>query len=158
MGKHSIEKPKKKINFKKELVALLVIIVLVFGINFALSYKKSQKEDDTKTTSIKNSKTISNEKLVIKSNSEYNKIIEYTFENNILKTIKIYEQFETKEEYDTQKENYNPVEDITIIKADEQELSIEIEKKDFGSDEGKTYEEMYEKYLVQIIGQYQIIE
>lgn len=158
MEKHNEEKPKKKINFQRELVALLLIIVLVFGINFALSYRKIQKEQETITTSIIDSKTIANEKLVIKSNSEYNKIIEYTFENNILKTVKIYEQFETKEEYDAKKEIYDSAEDVKITKIDEQELSIEIEKKDFGSDEGKTYEEIHDKYLIQIIGQYQIIE
>ena len=47
---------------------------------------------------------------------------------------------------------------IEIINTNEKELSIEIEKKDLGSETGKTYEEIYDKYLVQIIGAYQIIK
>lgn len=156
MGKHSIEKEKKKINFKKEIIAIIVIIALVFGINFILSHRNVQEEQ--KNTSIKTSKTIEGEKLVIKSNSEYNRMVEYTFENNILKTVKMYEQFEKKEEFEQKKNNYSMVDNIEIINTNEEELSIEIEKKDFGSDTGKSYEEIYDKYLVQIIGAYQIIK
>lgn len=159
MGKHSIEKPKKKINLKKELIAILIIIVLFLGINFILSHRgvvEEQKQE--KTTTITASKTIEGQKLVIKSNSEYNRIVEYIFENNILKTVKMYEQFETKEAFQAKKENYELLEDIIIINKNEQELSIEIEKKDFGSDTGKTYEEIYDKYLVQIIGAYEMIK
>ena len=164
MGKHSIEKPKKKINLKKELLAVIIIIALVFGINFILSHReviieKQEKETLSNAgTSIINSKTIEGQKLVIKSNSDYNKIIEYTFKNNVLKTVRIYEQFETKETFEPKKQNYEMIENIKIININEQELSIEIEKKDFGSDTGKTYEEIYDKYLVQIIGAYQIIK
>lgn len=156
MGKHSEVKEKKKINLKKEIIAIFVIIVLIFGINFILSHRNIQEEQED--TSIKSSKTIKGEKLIIKSKSEYNRIVEYTFENNILKTVKIYEQFETKETFETKKKNYEKVDNIIVINADEQELSIEIEKKDFGSDEGKTYEEIYDKYLVQIIGAYEVIQ
>lgn len=156
MGKHSVEKEKKKINLKKELVAILIIIVLVLGINFLLSHRNIQKEQ--KDSSLKVSKTIENKKLVIKSNSDYNKIIEYTFENNIVKTVKIYEQFEEKEKFEEKIKDYEGIKNIEIIKTNEQELSIEIEKKDFGSDTGKTYEEIYDKYLVQIIGAYEVIK
>ena len=156
MGKHSVDKEKKKINLKKELVAIFIIIVLVLGINFILSHRNIQEEQ--KDSSIKASKTIENQKLVIKSNSDYNKIIEYTFENNTLKTVKIYEQFEEKEKFEEKRKDYESVKNIEIVKANEQDLSIEIEKKDFGSDTGKTYEEIYDKYLVQIIGAYQVIE
>lgn len=164
MGKHSIEKPKKKINLKKELLAVIIIIALVFGINFILSHReviieKQEKETlSNAETSIINSKTIEGQKLVIKSNSDYNKIIEYTFENNVLKTVRVYEQFETKETFEPKKQNYEMIKNIKIINVNEQELSIEIEKNDFGSDAGKTYEEIYDKYLVQIIGAYQIIK
>lgn len=164
MGKHSIEKPKKKINLKKELLAVIIIIALVFGINFILSHREAiieKQENETLSNSgisIINSKTIQGQKLVIKSNSDYNKIIEYTFENNVLKTVRIYEQFETKETFEPKKQNYEMIENIKIINVNEQELSIEIEKKDFGSDTGKTYEEIYDKYLVQIIGAYQIVK
>ena len=158
MEKHNEEKPKKKINFQRELVALLLIIVLVFGINFALSYRKIQKEQETITTSIIDSKTIANEKLVMKNNSEYNRIIEYTFENNIVKTIKIYEQFENKEGYESKKETYKTMQDINIISTNDEILSIEIEKKELGSDEGLTYEEIYDKYINQLIDIYTVIE
>lgn len=158
MGEHSEEKTKKKIDLKKELVALLLIIVLVFGINFALSYIKTQKEDNTKTAGIETSKTIANQKLVMKNNSEYNRIIEYTFENNIVRTIKIYEQFENKEDYESKKETYKLMQNVNIVKTDDETLSIEIEKKELGSDEGLTYEEIYERYINKLIDIYTVIE
>lgn len=158
MGKHSIEKEKKKINFKREIIAILIIIALVFGINFILSHRNLQKDQTDAYTEIKNLKTIEGKRLVIKSNSEYNKIIEYIFEKDVLKTVKIYEQFEKREEFDQKKNNYEITDSIEIININEKELSIEIEKKDLGSETGKTYEEIYDKYLVQIIGAYQIIK
>lgn len=158
MGKHSIEKEKKKINFKREIIAILIIIALVFGINFILSHRNLQKDQTEAYTEIKNLKTIEGKRLVIKSNSEYNKIIEYIFEKDVLKTVKIYEQFEKREEFDQKKNNYEITDSIEIINTNEKELSIEIEKKDLGSETGKTYEEIYDKYLVQIIGAYQIIK
>lgn len=158
MEKHSIEKEKKKINFKREIIAILIIIALVFGINFILSHRNLQKDQTDAYTEIKNLKTIEGKRLVIKSNSEYNKIIEYIFEKDVLKTVKIYEQFEKREEFDQKKNNYEITDSIEIININEKELSIEIEKKDLGSETGKTYEEIYDKYLVQIIGAYQIIK
>lgn len=158
MGKHSIEKEKKKINFKREIIAILIIIALVFGINFILSHRNLQKDQTDAYTEIKNLKTIEGKRLVIKSNSEYNKIIEYIFEKDVLKTVKIYEQFEKREEFDQKKNNYEITDSIEIININEKELSIEIEKKDLGSETGKTYEEIYDKYLVQIIGAYQVIK
>ncbi len=158
MEKHSIEKEKKKINFKREIIAILIIIALVFGINFILSHRNLQKDQTDTYTEIKNLKTIEGKRLVIKSNSEYNKIIEYIFEKDVLKTVKIYEQFEKREEFDQKKNNYEITDSIEIININEKELSIEIEKKDLGSETGKTYEEIYDKYLVQIIGAYQIIK
>lgn len=162
MGKHSIEEEKKKFNLKKELIAILIVIALVFGINFILSHRddvvEEQEQKPEKVTTIAVSRTIEGQKLVVKSNSEYNRIVEYTFENNVLKTVKMYEQFETKEAYEAKKKNYEIVDNIIVINTNEQELSIEIEKKDFGSDTGKSYEQIYDKYLVQIIGAYQIIK
>lgn len=158
MEKHSIEKEKKKINFKREIIAILIIIALVFGINFILSHRNLQKDQTDAYTEIKNLKTIEGKRLVIKSNSEYNKIIEYIFEKDVLKTVKIYEQFEKREEFDQKKNNYEITDSIEIINTNEKELSIEIEKKDLGSETGKTYEEIYDKYLVQIIGAYQVIK
>lgn len=159
MGKHSLEKEKKKINFKKEIIAVLIIIILVFGINFILSHKKIQKEQkEQEYVGITASKTIEGEKLVFKSTTEKCRIMEYTFENNILKQVKIYEEFEDKESFEQKKKNYEEIDNITVLNTNEQNLSIEIEKKDFGSDTGKSYEETYDKYLVQIIGAYEIIK
>lgn len=165
MGKHSLEKEKKKsktkdekkkINFKKEIIAVLIIIILVFGINFILSHKKIQKEQEYVGITV--SKTIEGEKLVFKSTTEKCRIMEYTFENNILKQVKIYHEFEDKESFEQKKKSYETVDNITVLNTNEQNLSIEIEKKDFGSDTGKSYEETYDKYLVQIIGAYEIIK
>lgn len=117
MEKHSEEKQEKKINLKKELIAVLVIITLVFGVNFILSYKNAKEQQ--KDTGIKTSKTIEGEKLVIKSTSEYNRIIEYNFENNVLKTVKMYEQFEDKDKFEEKKNNYEKVDNIEIINTNE---------------------------------------
>ena len=154
MEKDNIDEEKKKINLKKELIALFLVITLVLGINLILLQKNPEieKEDIIKIVSIVNSKTVEGEKLVIKSNSEYNKIIEYTFGNNIVKTVKIYEQFEEKEGFIDKIRDYELIGDIVSIDVNTQELSIQIEKGNFGSDTGKTYEEIYDKYLVQIIG------
>lgn len=162
MGKHSLEKEKKKINFKKEILAVLIIIILVLGINFILSHKEIQKEQENQEkqeyVEITESKTVEGEKLVFKSTTEKCRIMEYTFENNILKQVKIYEEFEDKESFEQKKKSYETVDNITVLNTNEQNLSIEIEKKDFGSDTGKSYEETYDKYLVQIIGAYEIIK
>ncbi len=155
MGKHSKEKEKKKINIKKIIVFIITVIILVFGFNFT---QISGEEIISQVIGEKTSAKVEEKKLVIKSNSDYNRKIEYSFENNILKTVKIYEQFEEKEKFETKKENYEIATNIEIIDVNEQELSIEIEKKDFGSDTGKSYEEIYDKYLVQIVGAYKVIE
>lgn len=155
MGKHSLEKEKKKIDIKKVFITALIVIMLVFGFNFT----KLPKEEinDEVATSISADTTSEGKKLVIKSNSEYNRIVEYTFENNILKTVKIYEQFEEKERFELKKKNYEIVDNIVIISVNDEELSIEIEKLDFGSDTGMSYEQIYDKYLVKIVGAYEIL-
>lgn len=155
MGKHSKEKEKKKINIKKLVIFIFIVIILVFGCNFT---QISGEEIIAKIASEKASTEIEEKRLVIKSNSDYNRKIEYTFENNVLKSIKIYEQFEEKEQFETRKNNYEIVNNVEVINVNEQELSLEIKKKDFGSDTGKSYEEIYDKYLVQIIGAYEVVE
>ena len=49
------------------------------------------------------------------------------------------------------------VDNIEIINIDEEQLSIRIEKKDLGTDAEMSYEQIYDKYLVQIIDAYQIV-
>lgn len=156
MGKHSIEKEKKKINLKKELIAIFIIIILIIGINFLLSHRDIVEKNNSFES--ETSKTIEGKKLVIKSNSDYNKVIEYTFENNVVKQVVIYEQFEEKEKFEQTKTTYELIDTVEIIDIDKEKLTIQIEKKDFGSDTGMSYEQIYDKYLVQIIGAYEIIK
>lgn len=161
MGKHSKEEEKKKINVKinkKYLIIIIVFIILTVGIYMAtrmINLKEVFGSIGFK--SITNSTTIEGQRLVFKSNSEYNKIMEYTFEEDKIKTVKIYEQFENKENFDEKKEMYDKKKDIQILKINEKDLSIEFEKLDFGSDKDMSYEEIYDKYLVQIIGAYEQI-
>lgn len=163
MGKHSKKTKNKSIKIKaKYLVAILVIAILIIAGIYIYQNKDSIKnmipKEDNKISnvSIKDDVSIENERLVIKSLTDYNKIIEYKFENDKLKNVIIYEQFEDKEKYENKKQNYElQQENITIKEANEQNLSLEIEKKDFGTDTELSYEQIQNKYLVQIIGAYE---
>lgn len=152
MGKHSEEK--KKSNKKIIIVLCIIICALITG--FLIKNKNwfSAKSN----TSIENIKTIENERLVLKNNSDYNKIIEFDFEDNKVKTIKIYEQFEEKEKYEEKKDTYKIAQDINLIEANDKKLSIEIERKNLGSDEGLSYEQVYDKYINQLIDIYTVIK
>ena len=153
MAKHSKEKITNKSNNRALIIFAIFIILLLVGI---IEVSIIRNEKTSRFNSIKDSTTIEDERLVFKSTSEHNRIIEYIFKNNILETVKIYQQFENNE--DLEKEKYLNNSNITILNIDEEERSIEIQKNDFGSDTGKSYEEIYDKYLVQIIGAYTIIE
>lgn len=155
MGKHSMEKKNKEIN-KKSLIIMCIIIILII-VSILVTQNKDMFKIQ-KNESVNNWKTVEGEKLVLKSKLDYNRIIEYSFENNILKTIKIYEQYEDDEEYEEKKKTYNLIEDINLLKVDDKNLSIEIENKKLGEDEGLSYEEIYDKYLNQLIDVYIIIE
>ena len=157
MGKHSLEKEKKHIVIQIVILTLIILIIWTLVFEF-IKYHKDEIIEKADTITISDDKTIEGEKLIIRSNSEYNRIVEYGFENNILKSVKMYEQFKEKEKFETKKKTYELINNVTIIDVNEDKLSIEIEKKDFGSDAGKTYEEIYDKYLVQIIGAYEIIQ
>ena len=69
----------------------------------------------------------------------------------------MYEQFEDKERFLEKKQNYDIADNILIINMNEQELSIETERKDLGSDIGMSYNQIYNKYLVEMIGIYEIL-
>lgn len=161
MGKHSKQHKSRKIKINvKCLVVIVIIAVLIIAGIYIYKNKDYIKNIIIKGNSKINDSiihhiSIENECLVIKSLTDYNKIIEYKFENNSLKTVIIYEQFEEKEQYENKKKNYENQENIIIKEANEQNLSIEIEKKDFGSDKDLNYEQIQEKYLVQIIGAYE---
>lgn len=155
MAKHSKEKITNKSNNRELIIFAIFIILLLVGI---IEVSIIRNEKTSRFNSIKDSTTIEDERLVFKSTSEHNRIIEYIFKNNILETVKIYQQFENNEDLEKEKEKYLNNSNITILNINEEERSIEIQKNDFGSDTGKSYEEIYDKYLVQIIGAYQIIQ
>ena len=85
--------------------------------------------------------TINSEKEVMPT--PYENIYDLRFAiNNFRQAIQNTEKFGFKikaEEYDSE---------------DKYQIVIEIEKKDFGSDKDLSYEELCDKYLVQIIGAY----
>ena len=155
MAKHSKEKITNKSNNRELIIFAIFIILLLVGI---IEVSIIRNEKTSRFNSIKDSTTIEDERLVFKSTSEHNRIIEYIFKNNILETVKIYQQFENNEDLEKEKEKYLNNSNITILNINEEERSIEIQKNDFGADTGKSYEEIYDKYLVQIIGAYTIIE
>ena len=155
MAKHSKEKITNKSNNRELIIFAIFIILLLVGI---IEVSIIRNEKTSRFNSIKDSTTIEDERLVFKSTSEHNRIIEYIFKNNILETVKIYQQFENNEDLEKEKEKYLNNSNITILNINEEERAIEIQKNDFGSDTGKSYEEIYDKYLVQIIGAYTIIE
>ena len=157
MGKH--EKEKEKSNFKVFILILAIIIVvgLLAYITIKPLYRNNNQGINKETSEVKNAVTDEGKKLVFKSNNDYNKKIEYYFENDVLQSVKIYEQYEEKEQYEKMILTYSDREDIKIIKENSEELSIEIEKKDLGSDEGLTYQEIYDKYTG-IIGAYEIVK
>lgn len=165
MAKHSKEKITNKSNNRELIIFAIFIILLLVGIievsiirNEKTSRFKIRNEKTSRFNSIKDSTTIEDERLVFKSTLEHNRIIECIFKNNILETVKIYQQFENSEDLEKEKEKYLNNSNITILNINEEERAIEIQKNDFGSDTGKSYEEIYDKYLVQIIGAYTIIE
>ena len=155
MAKHSKEKITNKSNNRELIIFAIFIILLLVGI---IEVSIIRNEKTSRFNSIKDSTTIEDERLVFKSTSEHNRIIECIFKNNILETVKIYQQFENNEDLEKETEKYLNNSNITILNINEEERSIEIQKNDFGSDTGKSYEEIYDKYLVQIIGAYTIIE
>lgn len=155
MAKHSKEKITNKSNNRALIIFAIFIILLLVGI---IEVSIIRNEKTSRFNSIKDSTTIEGERLVFKSTLEHNRIIESIFKNNILETVKIYQQFENSEDLEKEKEKYLNNSNITILNINEEERAIEIQKNDFGSDTGKSYEEIYDKYLVQIIGAYTIIE
>lgn len=154
MGKHSLEKEKNRKRVMPYIILAITLIIIMIVVGVLI---KNRNIGNDEFISIKQSTTIEGQKLVFKSTSAFNKIMEYAFEDNKLKTVKVYEQFENDQDFKTLKEQYQNREDIKILKIDEKEKSIEIEKLDFGSDKDKSYEEIYDKYLVQIIGAYEQI-
>lgn len=152
MGKHDIErKNNKKVIFF--IIALIILLILII----AGVYVHKNKELSQYNNSIQEDTTIKGNCLVLKSNVEKGKTIEYQFKNNIVETIIIEENFESKEKYDSMKKIYEQSDDIIIKQTNDKELIITIEKINLEDDEGLSYEEIYDKYLVKLLDIYEEI-
>lgn len=163
MGKHSKVKENKKIKIHKSKVLIILFIIIAF-ILISFIFKepiknlilKIQLKDEWKETAQTNEKN-SNKQLTLKSILDYNRIITFEFDNNILQTIIVYEQYKEKEEFLEKKKDVEIMQNIEVLNINENEQSIEIKKNDLGEDKNKSYEEIYDKYINQLIGMYKII-
>ena len=146
----------EKINLKMLIIiAICIIVIALIGLAVYILKNPNILESNIST---ENQKTIENEKLVLKSNSDYNKIIEFIFEDNKVKTLRIYEQFEEMQEYEEARDAYNASENFEVIKTDDQKLWIEIERKELGEEKDMSYDQVYDKYLVEFIDLYTLIK
>lgn len=146
----------EKINLKMLIIiAICIIVIALIGLAVYILKNPNIFESNIST---ENLKTIENEKLVLKSNSDYNKIIEFIFEDNKVKTLRIYEQFEEMQEYEEARDAYNASENFEVIKTDDQKLWIEIERKELGEEKDMSYDQVYDKYLVEFIELYTLIK
>ena len=146
----------EKINLKMLIIiAICIIVIALIGLAVYILKNPNILESNIST---ENLKTIENEKLVLKSNSDYNKIIEFIFEDNNVKTLRIYEQFEEMQEYEEARDAYNASENFEVIKTDDQKLWIEIERKELGEEKYMSYDQVYDKYLVEFIDLYTLIK
>lgn len=166
MGKHSkIQEKHSKVKEKKAktsiiskcffLLLLFIILILAIVCMFQDQIRQLLFKDNNIFS--KGEGITEQQKLVIKSTMDFNRVITFEFETNILKSINIYEQYEDKEKFLEDKKEIELMKDINIINIDEEELSIEIEKKDLGEDINKSYDEIYDKYLNELIGMYEIV-
>lgn len=164
MEEYNKETEKRK-NIKPIIILVAIIVIVGLLAFFAIKYSENiksfianLKEQKNSTNlafqTIKNDTSIEHEKLVLKSTSEYNTIVEYVFEDNKAKTVKVYQEFEQKEEFNKKKENYEKQNAYKILYVNEETNSIEIERENLGTEQGLTYEELCEKYLVKILGAY----
>lgn len=165
-GKHSkIQEKHSKVKEKKAktsiiskcffLLLLFIILILAIVCMFQDQIRQLLFKDNNIFS--KGEGITEQQKLVIKSTMDFNRVITFEFETNILKSINIYEQYEEKEKFLEDKKEIELMKDINIISIDEEELSIEIEKKDLGEDINKSYDEIYDKYLNELIGMYEIV-
>lgn len=146
----------EKINLKMLIIiAICIIVITLIGLAVYILKNPNILESNIST---ENLKTIENEKLVLKSNSDYNKIIEFIFEDNKVKTLRIYEQFEEMQEYEEARDAYNASENFEVIKTDAPKLWIEIERKELGEEKDMSYDQVYDKYLVEFIDLYTLIK
>ena len=156
MGKHSM---KKERNYKKVFIIIICVLILAAGI-YAAYYvvKKYNNNINEKYTYSISSRTEEGNKLVLKDNSVYCRYIEFTFNDNTLTGESIYEQFEEKNKYENKKNNYELQKAFNLTKFDDDKLVLEVEKQDLGDDTGLSYEDIYDKYVNQIIGAYSVMK
>lgn len=157
--KHSKVKEKKAKNARISKVFFLLLLFIILILAMVCMFQNQIRQLFFKDNNIfsKDEEITEQQKLVIKSTMDFNRVITFEFETNILKSINIYEQYEDKEKFLEDKKEIELMKDINIINIDEEELSIEIEKKDLGEDINKSYDEIYDKYLNKLIGMYEIV-
>lgn len=157
--KHSKVKEKKAKNARISKVFFLLLLFIILILAMVCMFQNQIRQLFFKDNNIfsKDEGITEQQKLVIKSTMDFNRVITFEFETNILKSINIYEQYEDKEKFLEDKKEIELMKDINIISIDEEELSIEIEKKDLGEDINKSYDEIYDKYLNELIGMYEIV-
>lgn len=164
MGKHFAKKEKNK-NNKIMLLCIILLISFVFcgvllinyDVNNGFIYKQITDSNNSIINMTKNeNKTVSEDTdvLKIKSNSDYDKVIEFIFNNNKLSNMVIEEKFETDEIYKKKKEIYNVSSEFNIIEVDDANRYIKYEKLNLETDENLTYDEIYNKYLVRFLDIY----
>lgn len=158
MGKHSVEK--KEIN-KKPFIIITCIVLIILGIYFLVRNFQNKNIINVNTNEATyevSVKTIPGEKLVLKGKADFSRYVEFVFNDNILSGEKIYEQFNNKYKYEVKKENYESQKAFKLLNSDNTKLILETEKTDLGDDAGLSYEEIYNKYVVQIVGEYEVVE
>lgn len=148
------ENPKTKSKLKTLLVIFGIGILTTILVILAKPYLQDLLY---KILSIDNLTTVSGERLVFRSKLDEQKIIQYDFKEGIVYKIKIQEKFNSESEFEQAKQMYSNENKYKIIFLDNNNLTIQVKKIDFGVDENLSYEGIYEKYIVQIIGAYELI-
>ena len=149
--KKNSKKKRIRINKKRFISVILTFVLIVFSVHLLINKIMPEKD----LFEIKTKKGV---RLVVESKKEDNKIIEFDFEDKKLSSIKIYQKFTDREEYKTVKHNFQIKLNEKIIKADDDRLSLEIERTDLGSDKGLTYKELYKKYVKTLKKSYKLVK
>lgn len=174
MGKHSKEKENKKNRATEKVtekenkksrvkekhskkIVIWIIVIIILGTIGTLVFLNREhiknKLEDILATNLEQEQQV----LTLKSLSEPNKTIKYKFKDDYLNTIEIQEQFEDEKQFEMKKNSYEESSNINIVKINEKDKVITIQKKDLGTDSGLSYNQIYDKYLVQMIGEYEQI-
>lgn len=154
-----MQKEREKKESKLKILLVFIVLVIIVGIIVGAIFAKPYVEDGVyELTSIENAITIEGEKLVFKSTMEDKRIVQYTFNDGVACDIKIHEAFNDEAKFEQAKLRYGDESKYKILFIDEENLRLEVGMLDLGVDKGLTYEQVAEKYLVQIVGAYEIIK